>query len=103
MKGIFGLALLVVWLVFELKDFMFNGGFSHALAFGLLKIIFILILILALGMVTVTMNIMPIFFNKFISLSQMENNDYVSPRPKPKHLSNIRAEINRSFYRKKSF
>jgi hypothetical protein len=27
-----------VWLLFELKDFFFNGGFKHDLAFGLLKI-----------------------------------------------------------------
>ena len=39
------LALLSGWLVTELKDFMTLGGVSNQLAFGLLKICFIMFLI----------------------------------------------------------
>ena len=39
------LALLSGWLVTELKDFMSLGGVSNYLAFGLLKICFIMFLI----------------------------------------------------------
>ena len=39
------LALLSGWLVTELKDFMTLGGVSNLLAFGLLKICFIMFLI----------------------------------------------------------
>ncbi len=45
MKMFIILALLSGWLVTELKDFMTLGGVSNFLAFGLLKICFIMFLI----------------------------------------------------------
>ena len=45
MKMFIILALLSGWLVTELKDFMTLGGVSNLLAFGLLKICFIMFLI----------------------------------------------------------
>ena len=45
MKMFIILALLTGWLVTELKDFMTLGGVSNLLAFGLLKICFIMFLI----------------------------------------------------------
>ncbi len=45
MKMFIILALLAGWLVTELKDFMTLGGVSNLLAFGLLKICFIMFLI----------------------------------------------------------
>ena len=40
------LALLSGWLVTELKDFFSNGGVTNTLAFGLLKMIVIVVMIL---------------------------------------------------------
>ncbi len=52
LKWFIGLAALVGWLVTELKDFIQLGGVSNFLAFGILKICFILFVIaLVLGVI----------------------------------------------------
>jgi len=48
MRLLITLAILTGWLVTELKDFVNGGGVSNILAFGLLKICFILFSIIIL-------------------------------------------------------
>jgi len=47
---------VIVWLALELKDFVSNGGFAHALAFNLLKITLLLISIAVFLFVNFTYN-----------------------------------------------
>ncbi len=88
MRLMFSLAVLVVWLFFELKDFFYNGGLTHSLAFGLLKITVILILILVLGTIVLTMNLLPMLFNQIINIQQIHtnNNKGVPKITRPKEL-----------------
>ncbi len=57
MKDLVILAILSGWLAAELKEFFINGGISNALAFSLLKIIFIIALILVVGAITTSYEI----------------------------------------------
>ena len=87
MRLMFSLAVLVVWLFFELKDFFYNGGLTHSLAFGLLKITVILILILVLGTIVLTMNLLPMLFNQIINIQQIHtNNNKPQKITRPKEL-----------------
>ena len=58
------MSILTVWLIFELKDFFNNGGFSNVLAAGLMKIFLILILMTVISLMAFTMKILPgVFIN----------------------------------------
>ncbi len=67
MKMFFILTLLCGWLIAEIKDFFYNGGIANLLAFGLLKIIFILIFILALTGVLSLSHIIVKLFTDLVS------------------------------------
>lgn len=56
---IIAITFLVVWFLFELKDFIFNGGFANQLAFSLLKITLISCLTVVLSLFTVTVKWLP--------------------------------------------
>lgn len=64
MKLIITLTLLIGWLVLEIKDFCFNGGLSHSLAFGLLKITLILTSIVVIILMVFWVNVVPIFVGR---------------------------------------
>lgn len=100
MKIIISTTMLLVWLVFELKDFFSNGGFSHSLAFGLLKIMFIMASIVIVGLIAIWVNLIPTMIKLFSGRrkqNQLEILDLVSNRKK------IDTGEKQKMFRKKSF
>lgn len=75
------MSILTVWLIFELKDFFNNGGFSNPLAMGLLKIFLIFILMTVISLMAFTMKLLPgVFINLinadimgYLNMSQKNN------------------------------
>jgi hypothetical protein len=61
------LAILSGWLIAELKDFFYNGGIANLLAFGLLKILFISILIMGISGILGAAHIIVRIFREIIS------------------------------------
>ena|ERR1700733_8155262 len=87
------IALFSGWLIIELKDFLSNGGINNALAFTLLKIVFIITAMIVTG-VYITGE--PEYF-----LSVKEETPEGSEGPKPKtnpfsFVNQVLAERKRS-------
>lgn len=72
---IFALGTLIGWLVYELKDFFTNGGYAHALAYNLLKIIFILVCTLVMGVLTFAVKYFPVLVTNIMSLGKNQVTD----------------------------
>ena len=68
------MAGLAVWLLFELKDFINNGGFSYPLAFGLLKIFLIILSIISVSFFNFFMNLMPSIIRRSLHLDALHCN-----------------------------
>ena len=98
MKVVISLSILFVWLLFELKDFFFNGGFNHALAFGLLKIGFIIGAIIIIFLTTLWMNTVPHLYRQIQTKHQK-----ISPNNKSELGTQEYSNINKTFFKKKSF
>ena len=106
MRMILLLSGLTGWLVFELRDFINNGGFEHALAFNLLKIIFIMVFWLTIGTV-ISLKASVVNARKKNPMKQLDSDDG-SHRPQAPHLPDLgndiktfRQSIN-TFFRKRS-
>ena len=66
MKQIIAASILGVWLIFELKDFFINGGFSNTLAFGLLRICLVIVLLSLLLTANLVLSVLPNIFKGVI-------------------------------------
>jgi len=100
MRLIITMTLLIGWLVVEIRDFCFNGGLSHFLAFGLLKIILILASIIVIIMVTFWINILPVFK---IRANRLHRKQMTTELPAENHDEMNHATVANKLFRKNSF
>lgn len=88
MKQIIASTILGVWLLFELRDFFYNGGFSNSVAFGLLRICLVLVLMSLLLTANLIVTILPKIFKtimrnerqeldqRFVEITKKAQNNY---------------------------
>jgi hypothetical protein len=57
------LAISLVWFVFEIRDFYNNGGFAHAIAFNLLKLILLAISLAMMILIQAMYTVFPLIGN----------------------------------------
>jgi len=55
---------LMVWLMFEIKDFVNNGGFQNMMAFNLLKIVVIGLLLSLIFVLSLFMEVIPQIYDQ---------------------------------------
>jgi predicted PurR-regulated permease PerM len=103
MKMIFALGTLIGWLLYEIKDFFSNGGFGHALAFNLLKIILILIITLIMGILTFAVKYIPIFMKNMLSLGKNQINNFDKPDDRGSPFKTPLNVSNKKYIKQKSF
>ena len=92
------LSLLAGWLVKELKDFFSFGGISNILAFGLLKMIFITVMILIFATIIIGSQ----FLKELFSIkTPSSNNNELTPTPTtscvPARTSSVRTSRIREY------
>lgn len=100
MKLIIAMTLLVGWLAVEIRDFCFNGGLSHSLAYGLLKIILILASIIITIMCTFWINILPVFT---VRANRAHRKQMATQLPDENQDGMNRDTLPNKVYRKNSF
>jgi hypothetical protein len=98
MKQIIAASVLGVWLIFELKDFFYNGGFSNTLAFGILRICIVIVMLSLLLTANLVLGVLPNIFKTLIMnekdqidqrimeitrLAQASNKNNISTSPSP--------------------
>ncbi len=104
MRFMFGVAVLLVWMIFELKDFFNNGGFHNVIAFNLLKIVIIGIMLALILIMSLFIELLPQVFqevviHKFKDLPKAPFKPIRIPKFEKKPL----AEEANAFSRKNSF
>jgi hypothetical protein len=72
MKQIIATTILGVWLLFELRDFFYNGGFSNSVAFGLLRICLVLVLMSLLLTANLIISVLPKIFKSVMKTERHE-------------------------------
>jgi hypothetical protein len=72
MKQIISASVLGIWLLFEIKDFVINGGFSNTLAFNLLRIVILIVLLAILVMTNLILSVLPTIFKNIVKIEKSD-------------------------------
>jgi hypothetical protein len=94
MKQTIVASILGVWLLFEMKDFFINGGFSNSLAFGLLRICLVMVLLALLLMTNLLLNVLPKLFKSIIKNEKSELDERILELARLNQLSNCKPSTN---------
>ncbi len=93
MKQTIAASILGVWLLFEIKDFFINGGFSNSLAFGLLRICLVLVLLSLLLMTNLLLTVLPQLFKSMIKHEKSQLDERIVELARLTQLSNSKPPV----------